>query len=218
MKKINWVNHGVELVVVIIGISIAFSLNNWRDSRTARKHEKEYLSSMLEDLAEDMGRLVVIIQSDSVKKSQLDTLISFTRYPSRTRPGKVAEHLFANGFYFPFAPQRTTYDIMTSTGELTLIRDQDLRRQIVQLYTIWYGSLEIGDEILEEHMRIYMSPFVMNEVQFLGYNQLDESFLVESRFRNIVYTQLGHLGRRQGFHTRAYEEANRLKTAIEDYL
>lgn len=204
--------------MVIIGISIAFSLNSWRDGRTARRQESEYLTNMLEDLEEDISRLQEVMVSDSIKKCQLDTLISYTRNPANTREGKVAEFLFGNSFYYPFAPQRTTYDILTATGELTLIRDQQLRRQVVKLYTLWYGKVAIGDEVIEDHMRIYTSPFVINEVTFLGYNQMDESFLQESRFQNILYTQLGHLERRKDFYQEAYAAVSLLKKEIEDYL
>lgn len=48
--KINWKNHFIELLVVIIGISIAFSLNNWKESSKDKKPEKRYLQNLLSGL------------------------------------------------------------------------------------------------------------------------------------------------------------------------
>lgn len=53
MKQINWWQYIVELIVVIIGISIAFSLENWREHQKEHQITKEYLESLKVDLMLD---------------------------------------------------------------------------------------------------------------------------------------------------------------------
>jgi len=46
MKKVidhlkgNWIRHGFETLVVIIGVLGAYTLNNWNEGRKVKKQEK----------------------------------------------------------------------------------------------------------------------------------------------------------------------------------
>jgi len=46
-----------EIVLVVIGILIALSINNWNSERINRKQEKEYLSRLVVDLEKDLDNL-----------------------------------------------------------------------------------------------------------------------------------------------------------------
>ena len=35
-KKIDWLNHGLEFIVVVIGILLDFQLNTWSEQRKQR--------------------------------------------------------------------------------------------------------------------------------------------------------------------------------------
>lgn len=49
-QKIHWKNHFMELLVVVIGITIAFILENWRQERASSELEQKYLTSFKDDL------------------------------------------------------------------------------------------------------------------------------------------------------------------------
>lgn len=65
MKKINWMDHLVNLVVVIVGISIAFGLNRYSENKKEEKLEQEYLKSFSEDLKDDVAQLQHIMDTSS---------------------------------------------------------------------------------------------------------------------------------------------------------
>ena len=50
MKKINWLDHLVNLFVVIAGISVAFYMNGWRADKEKILVESEYFRSFILDL------------------------------------------------------------------------------------------------------------------------------------------------------------------------
>jgi hypothetical protein len=61
--KIEWKNHFVELVVVFVGITLAFILNNWRESYKDKNLEKKYLASFYSDISTDINSLDSLISS-----------------------------------------------------------------------------------------------------------------------------------------------------------
>ena len=47
------INHLIELVVVVIGISIAFALNRWYENTKSEELEQKYMESLFDDLEKD---------------------------------------------------------------------------------------------------------------------------------------------------------------------
>ena len=78
MTNINWKNHLVELLVVFIGLTAAFGLNNWRDKIADAELEKRYLESIEIDLESDMtqlDQLIKVVEKNLSAIQKLDSLI-----------------------------------------------------------------------------------------------------------------------------------------------
>lgn len=52
-SKIKWYNHFIELIIVIIGISVAFWLNNLSNNYKENSLKQNYLSNIYDDLQKD---------------------------------------------------------------------------------------------------------------------------------------------------------------------
>ena len=58
MKKIlkhiknNWYRYGLETLVVIVGIHVAFTLNSWNEARKNRELEKAHI-----EITSNLGKL-----------------------------------------------------------------------------------------------------------------------------------------------------------------
>jgi hypothetical protein len=63
MKKIlkhfkkNWYRYGLETLVVVMGVLIAFSLNNWNEQGKENKNEQKVLASLLQDFQHNLINL-----------------------------------------------------------------------------------------------------------------------------------------------------------------
>lgn len=78
MKKIlvniQWADKLIDLLVVIVGITIAFSLNNWNNNRRDNKLKTTYLSSLHNDLKKDSANLASAHSEILKEQNLLDTL------------------------------------------------------------------------------------------------------------------------------------------------
>ena len=68
----NYVLIGLELLVVIFGILIAFQIERWAEERRDRQHEYEYLLRLKEDLQIEIGR---VDESYEVAQSRIDAAL-----------------------------------------------------------------------------------------------------------------------------------------------
>jgi hypothetical protein len=145
-----------EIVLVVIGILIALSINNWNSERINRKQEKEYLSRLVVDLEKDLDNLqstftryqqklivgkIVVDQlgennSDFFLTTDAygDALKRFNAKDAWTPPEQFGSKLFQILTIYLFNQRRITFDEMISSGKIEIIQDQNLRTLIQEYY------------------------------------------------------------------------------------
>ena len=52
----------VEILVIIIGITLSFAVDEWKDLRQKRELEQVYLKSLLSDLEQDLRELDEVME------------------------------------------------------------------------------------------------------------------------------------------------------------
>jgi len=123
-----------EIFLVVIGILIALQINNWNENRKSIASEKRYVSDLIQDLKNDsikLNQLGIFLKSKYASKEKIAPLL---------RGNKVA--IDSIGFHFAiqwaisgrFTPTSITIEELKNSGSLNIIRDVNLRRQIVSLY------------------------------------------------------------------------------------
>ena len=86
MKKIvkhireEWYRYIFDTIVVIVGILIAFALNNWNEKRKEHDLIKSFASSLVTDLQEDIKEVRIIISQIEESIIRIDSLSNYTRH------------------------------------------------------------------------------------------------------------------------------------------
>lgn len=63
-----------EILLVVIGILIALSINNWNQNRGERKIEENYITSIIEDAETDLSNFTKAIAANEARMAKLDSL------------------------------------------------------------------------------------------------------------------------------------------------
>ncbi len=88
-NKRSWTYYFLELLVVFIGVTAGFLLNNWRDDNAELRLEKKYLESFYADVetdAIDLDSLIIRNQTKAdtligILRKSVHTILSRTRWP-----------------------------------------------------------------------------------------------------------------------------------------
>jgi len=135
-----------ELVVVFVGVALAFAVDNLRESRNERALGDQYLSGFRQDLTAD---LAMLRGQQEARQAQLrDALTTLEFFEGRpVEPQGFFEAYWSVLYELRTAPNRNTMDEVLSSGSLRLIRDGTIRTGLLSLYGTY-------DRIarLEEHM------------------------------------------------------------------
>jgi hypothetical protein len=132
----GWGAVAIEIAIVTVGILVAFSLDSWWDGRQQRAREIVHLKALHQEFAENRQGLRDKEQFEKRLNARLLDVIGLMRAdPPPTR--LVLMRALAQVFEADqFEPVTAAYDTMIQTGGLSVIRDAELRRSIVELATL----------------------------------------------------------------------------------
>lgn len=187
MKNINWIDHLLNFVSVILGVSLAFYVSSWSDNNRNKEESKKIIASLISELdldiavyedfqishnrqqAQNIGRAIAYIQSN-----QLDSL----------------PYLLQNGIGFQnYAPRKVIFNSITSSGKFNLIEDYELQMQI----STFYEALVFEAQLRGDHqVRFYNEQFMpmMIETTDLTNPKLDAIDLIKTKNSLLLYYRI----------------------------
>ena len=158
-KPLKYARYAIgEIVLVVIGILIALSINTWNEDQKDRENEKYYLGQLVIDLNEDIETLKNEKKNISDQIPIIENLLEVVddEQPNITTFNNALKK-YMNAVWYPlrFQPNSPTFEEMKSSGKLALIKDNDLRNSIVVLYRNLENCqklFEANNEFLEPHV------------------------------------------------------------------
>lgn len=159
----RWPEFAVEFILIIVGILTALTIDGMAQDRKDRETETTYLELLRDDLVLIEAELAQFVEFE---KSMLATGKLFLDAISTTDPSGGDRPLA--GMLGEMSVRRTlrvdsaAYTDLTSTGNLQLIRNQDLRRELVRYFSDTERSELIAEKNSKEYVDGIFVPFVMD--------------------------------------------------------
>ena len=124
-----------EIILVVVGILIALGVNNWNQENKERRVGDDLLVRIHRDLVKDTVNFRREIDRNNVLREDLKALLVdvYDGVDTMEEVKKMSEtwDLMLDQ---AFTPNDNTYQSMLSSGTLGLIRNQDLKDEILDLY------------------------------------------------------------------------------------
>lgn len=185
--------YGIELIILIFGITVSFLLNEWRENIKHHRIEQQTLLTIQENLAADtlmlgqqvavfdmfIGRLEKLLDED--KSSYSDSL-----------------DIYLDAFisYGAFFETTVGYQEMTQTGNSQHIRDRDLLQSIIRYYTKALQFLKEWTEIDKKFVLERSIPYFEASFPYAPFGKYGELYkkkparlkqeLNEDEFKNMT--------------------------------
>ncbi len=152
----NWLAVGLDFVIVVVGILLAFQITQWTAERQERRAEGRYLAELARDLQTDIAELTVGHRHSLARLKLGETILlaldpEFAGPAFFPPPDEEASGFEASGsFQFPgytYASLTTTFimigtdytfDELVQSGNLGVLSN----RGLVNLLAAYYGRIE----------------------------------------------------------------------------
>ena len=134
-----------EIVLVVIGILIALSINNWNETNKNEREQIVFLNNLKNDLKNDLIQLDQILKFQKEKLSKVnelkDQLLSIKDFEKIEQ--LLVNLTLLNDTYFPNTGSYTT---TVSSGKIASLNPSSLRIAITNLYERYYYRLIYNGE------------------------------------------------------------------------
>ena len=210
--KIDWRSKIIDLLIVILGISIAFKLNTWNETIKMNLEETDYIESFYEENKTNEISLVLALEFSESNKKDIDTLrqILLAKNYTDTRIKMLAASMMGIANY---NPSITTMENITASGEFKLIRDVELRKQLISTYNSYNSSLKL-ESILTNYIDGYLTPFLFDNVRFSDFSSIHSNFIKDPLFENLVFGYDVLLGQQIGGYKTTLEQIKQLDNKL----
>lgn len=220
MRKISWLDHIVNLVVVITGITVAFSLNNWKSGNDRARVEKEYFKSFTLDLDQDIENLDSLLIDDSLQAKALEKLLNFDENINIDETGGIDDSTLSAvnrlAQLNTFLAQNTTYESMKSSGKFEVLSDFQIKMNILGYYHTAYDELFLIDGYYRKNYDNNILPFFIDEMSNFSKDLPD--IILSGRFRTIVQVHLIMLEQKMDAGRKCLNKAKKLRDELTKLL
>ena len=144
---------GLEIVIVIIGILVAFQIDRWAEDRREREQEYDYLVRLKEDLQIEIHSMDAAIQFAESRIAAVLLLEEVIANPSVVMEQPDAVPVAMETATWRSFPQINAfvYTELQSSGNLALIRSDSLRRELANHYTSIRHYSPVGLDLDIQH-------------------------------------------------------------------
>ena len=185
-----------EIILVVIGILIALSINTWNESRKSRTFEKEMLSQIRINLIKDKEALKEIFDNGNRAVASIHKVLEFDA--SRDAEDSIQFWLGNIIRFDRFQPLTNGYEVMKSRG-LDQISNKELRFLLGSYYDDQALYMDKAIQDIEWTFRQDWLPGLKNDVvefKFKQYMRLDsyDMFLESTPLRRNLIMQIDNYG------------------------
>ena len=147
-----------EIVLVVIGILIALSINNWNEHIREHKIAQQYLKGIKTDLEKDIDNVDQVIQEHTLTISLINSVEGIFDYevyqPEKysiffiTPDTSQTQSIFYRGV--SYRPIKGTYNSLISDGKSSIIKNKSLFQEIQEIYDELNQRISSTYEALKE--------------------------------------------------------------------
>lgn len=176
-----------ELMILIIGITVSFALNEYRQRQKEAKQEVQLLKSFRANLVNDSTILSVGTELMTNQIESAQRLIALGQDNSFT--DSVALDVVTLLSYIPFNSEDITYQEMKSLGTNYIIQNDSLSKEIIGLYERSYENIHEWTRIDANHVKDKLITFTIEHFPFapgLNFSLMDSAHKRE--FMKLIRT------------------------------
>lgn len=216
LKK-EWYRYLIEILVVVLGIMGAFTLESWQNSKRESKVRQELYRDFIQELKKDL---------DEIKGNaefNLGYLMSYERAseiilndPKMKLVDSVGIISMGLMEFSDFQKNGSAYEVLSTSGKLDLINNKDILYQLQDI-SILYNYIN-RLETNQETLLFEVVPQIFKIIRIKPFKVMLPKTLYGYEFHNIfqIYLKLGY--EKDGLYKEAEEKLNKLISSMEAEL
>jgi hypothetical protein len=185
VKNQEWTAIAIDFLIVVVGVFVGLQVSNWNEDRAIDQQSVLFTERLTDDLREEAWNFQFLV-------GYYDDVLTHANKALAILEGKSAasdEALLISAYratqYNEAFRRRATYDELTSTGNIGLIRDQTLRLTAMRIYTAPVFD-DLANEGIASRYREAFRMIVPIDVQNALAENCGDRIIITGDFNSIV--------------------------------
>ncbi|MDG3581996.1 MULTISPECIES: DUF6090 family protein [Galbibacter] len=154
-KLVNYLKYAFgEIILVVVGILIAVSINNWNEDRKQKKNINNILAIVAEDIKNDTIEANKILKSYNDKKAYFLKIMNDGYTKEEFMDCKSCPYLITNSY--PFTINKRGYDLLNEYADYSEANQDSLVFQINNFYTTSIQNVNRIHNFIDDDIRSNM--------------------------------------------------------------
>lgn len=196
-----------EIILVVIGILIALSINNWNQLKNNKIEEVIILKNLIEDLKTDIVGYHESIDWLKSRQANVDSLLKFIENQNLpVNDAKLTYWLITSGYILDYTPVYPTYTEIIGSGKLSLIESDEIKKGLANYKSNFdndvrvFSSYDVGVKRIEFKALSYTDGKPI--AQFFGDDyELKNKNVIVDRAKLLNDKELLELLKHNAYHT-----------------
>ena len=172
-----------EIVLVVIGILIALSINNWNEGQSKRNAELNFYRNTKQQLLDDKDNIASVLEDNIILNKQFNYAIKLIQANDKSKKdslGKIAVNLID---YSDFDGQGNIYETMVNSGDVKLLRNPEIIEKIRRLEETYFYMNRM--EAINFDAMMSIVPEIIQNIRLSTGKVENEEYLYGLVFENL---------------------------------
>ncbi len=162
LKKYLWYAIG-EILLVMIGISLAFQLNNWNDNRIKKNAENKYYENVRDQIADDRDLILQQVHFNNRYMVQFKYANEIIENNDRNKLDTLGLIIRNLSQYSDFDKEGNIYETMVNSGQISLLKNNNIvngMRELEEMYNYINRMENIHYDAMMNHVVLVINPVI----------------------------------------------------------
>jgi len=196
-----------EILLVVIGILIALSLNNWNQEREAHKFENELLTELHQSIIYDYSSIERVLKGNQTSKFSCQTILTHFEHKLPYHDS-LNQHFWKANWWWQLNLRHTAFENAKSYG-LHFMKGDSLRSLLTRVYENDAEFMNDMDSRLALYQYNVIEPYIINLFESTSYGSemipLDYDMIrIDQKYRTILKTNIGNRNWFEGYVVNAF--------------
>lgn len=213
-KSYPWLNHVFNFLAVILGVYLAFYINQRSKINQDKKEGQLLMQSLQSDISKDIKSYEDYQIPENIRiQEQLNNLISVLMSGDLKNLSQELPNILEVENY---SPTTTTYTSMKSSGKLGLIEDLELQNKLTDYYEVLAAESARKGEYQVDYFTNEVLGWYSENVDMTIMKVINEDEIIKLRNKLIIYESL--VNQKIEAYQSLVEDSKTLKSKLQSML
>ena len=206
-----------EIFLVVVGILIALSINNWNNEKELRKSEKQIYKNIYRKINEDKSDILGNVQYNNIHMVQFQYADEIITTGDRSKIDTLKIILFKLFEYSDVSASNNIYQNLVNSGELKLLKNEEIIRQIQELEEFYIMMNRLETNHWQVIMR-FIGPGLVDNVHISDLKVERPDDLYSFQLQNQLYAMMNIMSEKDDIYQAAIDQIEAISVLINQEL